>query len=109
MTLNEIMEIANKAYPDAEIEQHWDVENQRLKPGLGQDGLAEFIVRELRETYDEAAGVLSQLETAEDAMLVGACELTTVANAFGAVADPLWIAANQATRLQEVISGKAVE
>ena len=72
MELKNIIGIADMAYPDGLIKLAF--ENERVG-----DGLAEFIVRELKDTYDEKASSLEQLQEAARVMESARRELTTVA------------------------------
>jgi hypothetical protein len=57
MTLEEIIKVADDNYPDGLLQQ------AHLGEDVG-DGLASFIVAELKETYDEDAEDMEQLDTA---------------------------------------------
>ncbi len=63
MTLNEIMDVVHEAYPDGFTRNYWDAGQQRPCDCDG-DTLAEFIVKELTDTYDASAGDEEQLEEA---------------------------------------------
>jgi hypothetical protein len=76
MKLSTIISIANMAYPDGLVEQAFQEGDH-----VG-DGLAEFIVRELRDTYDPKASSLDQLEEAARVMESALKELTDVKEAF---------------------------
>ncbi len=60
MKLNAIMEIIHGSYPDGMTRNYWDPVQRQPAPGSG-DTLAEFIVREIAETYDTEASDLSDL------------------------------------------------
>jgi hypothetical protein len=75
MKLSTIISIANMAYPDGLVEQAFQGDH------VG-DGLAEFIVRELRDTYDPKASSLDQLEEAARVMESALKELTDVKEAL---------------------------
>ena len=66
MKLNEMMEIVHKAYPDELTRECWDKAKQRSHGGAG-DTLAEFIVREIADTFEEGATDRAQIA---DAVLV---------------------------------------
>ena len=83
MKLNDIIAIADKAYPDGFVGQCWDAKRQRVKPAKG-DTLARFIVIELMDTHDPKATDAEQVETAANAMRMAARELETVACALEA-------------------------
>jgi hypothetical protein len=76
MKLSTIINIANKAYPDGLVKQAFEEDTH-----VG-DGLAEFIARELRDTYDETASSLDQLKEATRVMHSAQWELVDVAEAF---------------------------
>ena len=76
MKLSTIINIADKAYPDGLVKQAFEEGDH-----VG-DGLAEFIARELRETYDEKASSLEQLEEACRVMHNARRELVDVAEAL---------------------------
>ena len=63
MKLNEIMEIIHGAYPDAMTRNYWDSVRRRPAPGVG-DTLAEFIVKEIADTYDAETAHGTQLTEA---------------------------------------------
>lgn len=63
MTLNELLEIVHQAYPDELTRECWNPVLQRACGG-GGDTLAEFIVREIVETYDSDSSTGAQLAEA---------------------------------------------
>lgn len=75
MKLDDIINIANKAYPDDLVAQATEEED------VG-DGLAQFINRELTETYDPDADTTEQLIEAVRCMTVAQKELITVVEAL---------------------------
>lgn len=67
MKLEKIIAIVDNAYPDGMIQQAFDAFNRYQElPGEDRvgDGLAEFIVRELADTYDPKAPKKDQLAEA---------------------------------------------
>ena len=52
MTLLDILAVANKAYPDDMVAAHYDPETGDTIEGQG-DTVAEFVAREIRETFSE--------------------------------------------------------
>lgn len=50
MTLNELLDIVHSAYPDGATRECWDAERGRASSGSG-DTLAEFVVKEIADTY----------------------------------------------------------
>ena len=82
LTLDEIIQIANEVYPDGLIGQAYNqIRHSKKRPNVG-DGLAEFIVRELKETFDPKAPRLNQLTEAARVMSTARSELETVEAAF---------------------------
>ena len=67
MKLEEIIAIADKAYPDGMVQQAFEAYNRHqetIEDDRVGDGLAEFIVRELTDTYDGGASKKKQLAEA---------------------------------------------
>ena len=81
MTLNELLEIVHRAYPDELTRECWNQETQRACGGAG-DTLAEFIVREIADTYDAKATDRAQVADALLAMHRAQSELDAVAKAL---------------------------
>lgn len=83
LTFAEIIDIANEAYPDGLIGQAYNQIRHRNKkiPNVG-DGLAEFIVRELKDTFEPKASSLNQLTEAARVMKNARAELEAVEAAF---------------------------
>lgn len=85
MKFENIIKIADAAYPDGLIQQAFDankdrgVEDELVSVG---DGLAEWIARELADTYDSKASSLEQLKEARRVMFRGHTELGGVFHAF---------------------------
>ena len=63
MNLNDLIHKAAAAYPDARLLAYWDGQRAVSNPA-GGDTLAEFIVRELCDTFDAKAGTQSQVAEA---------------------------------------------
>jgi hypothetical protein len=86
MTLLKIIKIANKAYPDGLILQAYKQMEYDLGmgPDTGKvgDGLAEFIVREITETYDPKAGTRAQLREAHRVIETATRELESIGRAI---------------------------
>ena len=84
MTLNQLVCRAASAYPEAYVLTFWDAlkEEPKSNPDAG-DTLAEFIARELYDSYDEAAPDDEQLATAVKAMQSAADDLQAIAHALG--------------------------
>jgi len=51
LTLKEILDLANKGYPDGFLEGFYDG-NGKFKDPIPGDGLARFVVLEIGETFD---------------------------------------------------------
>jgi hypothetical protein len=79
MKLEDIIAIANKAYPDDMIQGYF----KKPRANLG-DTLAKFVASELDSTYGEDVPDAEQLCTAARVVEKAASELTKVANAFRA-------------------------
>lgn len=81
MSLKDLITLVNDAYPDDQIEMHFDDEKNRpIDAKNSGDGLALFIVRELCETFDPQASRKDQLEEALRVMEVARDELARVCN-----------------------------
>ena len=81
MTLNELLEIVHKAYPDEQTRECWNPKTQRPCGGAG-DTLAEFIVRDIAEGFDAKATDRAQVADALLAMHRAQGELGAVAKAL---------------------------
>ena len=90
MKFKDIIEVADLAYPDGMIQQAFDAykknhpQDEPLNTG---DGLAEFIVLELIDTYDKKAESLVQLHEAFRVIKRAEAELFLVAKAFELLID----------------------
>lgn len=77
MTLKEIINVADRVYPDGLVgDCHREPEEDH------GDTLAKFIAVELKETYDEKATDIEQLVEALRAMKTAARELQSVVDEF---------------------------
>lgn len=76
MKLDELIEIANRGYPDDEI-----VSYHRGETETG-DGLAKFIAVELRETFDPKTADAAQIAEAIRALSVARNEIESVIEAL---------------------------
>jgi hypothetical protein len=85
MTLNEIMNIVHEAYPDGFTRNYWEAESGRPRDGNG-DTLAEFIVKELAESYDASICSEEQLAQAGAILEQAHDELSRVITALQSVA-----------------------
>ena len=81
MKLTELLEIVHRAYPDEQSREFWNEKTQRPCGGAG-DTLAEFIVREIADTYDAEATDRAQVADALLAMHRAQGELGAVAKAL---------------------------
>ena len=87
MTLNQLVCRAASVYPDAYVLQYWDMENECFKESPdGGDTLAEFIVRELLDTFDAEASEIEQLKTARAVMQRAADDLNKIVRALDSLA-----------------------
>jgi hypothetical protein len=67
LTLLELLNLANEAYPDGFLAEYYDARTGKRLPG-GGDSLARFIVAELSETFDPDAPRQAQLGEARTAL-----------------------------------------
>ncbi len=67
LTLLELLNSANEAYPDGFLAEYYD-ENTGERQLGGGDSLARFIVAELSETFDPEASRAEQLQEARIAL-----------------------------------------
>ena len=81
MTLNELLEIIHRAYPDELTRECWNEARQRACGGAG-DTLAEFIVREIADSFDAKSTDRAQVADALLAMHRAQGELAAVAKAL---------------------------
>ena len=81
MKLNKLLEIVHRAYPDEMTRECWDSRSQRARSESG-DTLAEFIVREIADTYDAEATDEAQLDEALRVTRRACTELTGVIEAL---------------------------
>jgi hypothetical protein len=68
LSLVELLKIANEPYEDGYLAEYFDPETGASRAGSG-DTLAEFIVREIRDTFDPNATRSAQLEEARRVLL----------------------------------------
>ena len=76
--LNDLMEIVHNAYPDEFTREYWDEKKSMPKESSG-DTLAEFIVREIHDTFDPKAAASAQLQEAARVMRTAERELGEIA------------------------------
>jgi hypothetical protein len=83
MTLNQLVCRAASAYPEAFVMEYWSQASEKpMAYPEGGDTLAEFIARELYESFDPEAGDDEQLATAVKVMQSAADDLQAVAHAL---------------------------
>lgn len=83
MKLNQLICKAAAVYPDGFVLKYWDMKKECPKENHeGGDTLAQFIARELADTYDSEADDKMQAETAVRAMQAAASDITTVMDAL---------------------------
>ena len=82
MTLQEIISIANDAYPDGRIAQNFNPKTGHATKDTHGDGLANFIVRELCDTFDPNVTTDRQLAEAHRTMRNARRELESVEERF---------------------------
>jgi len=78
MTLNEIVRLAARHYPEELLLEYWDEEAGSPVLKDAGDSLAYFVVNELHSVYDSSATDLEQLGNAAAAMGKAARELARV-------------------------------
>ena len=81
MKLNDILEIVHRAYPSEDTRRCWDAKKHKVRTGAG-DSLAEFIVREIADTFCIDTPEEGQLDAALCAMRPACTELTGVIEAL---------------------------
>jgi len=81
MKRNELMEIVHAAYPEGLTKNCWDASRQRVRAGCG-DTLAEFIVREIADTFEEGSTDRAQIADAVLVMNRAQSDLDSVAKAL---------------------------
>ena len=64
MTLVELLNKANKGYPDGFLSTYYDEKTGKPIEGASGDTLAEFVVREISETYSEGISDEDQMDEA---------------------------------------------
>jgi hypothetical protein len=82
MKIAELIQIANEAYPDSKIEENFNPKTGKATRNTHGDGLANFIVRELCDTFSPKASQLDQLTEASRVMSMACGELESVKRAF---------------------------
>jgi len=81
MTLPELLNAANKGYPDGCLTEYYDIKTGARRRGQG-DTLAEFIVLELIDTFDSKATDDTQIDEATHALERARTELLGVIQAL---------------------------
>jgi len=83
MKLNQLICKAASVYPDGFVLKYWDMEKECPKENPeGGDTLAQFIARELADTYDPETNDKEQVETAVRVMQAAISDITTVIDAL---------------------------
>jgi len=99
MKLVDILNIANEGYPDGFLAVYYHPSTGKSKRGSG-DTLAQFIVREIQDTYDPDASDMQQLAEARRVMSNARREVESVI-------DKLEAAPGKATYLVRKRTGSA--
>jgi hypothetical protein len=87
MTLNQLICSAASVYPEAFVLEYWSMaESEPQENRMGGDTLAEFIAREIYDTYDVNASDAEQIVSAVKAMQAAANDLQKVADALSNLA-----------------------
>jgi len=81
MKLSELIHKAAAAYPDARLFAYWDGQRAVSNPAVG-DTLAEFIVRELCDTFDATADTPAQCVEAVRVLRKAMADLQVVLDVF---------------------------
>jgi hypothetical protein len=81
LLLVELLNMANKGYPDEYLSEYYDTITGERIPGEG-DSLAKYIVAELRETFDSDASRAEQINQAHRALSNVIAELESVIQAI---------------------------
>ena len=79
LTLIDLLNAANRRYDDGYLSEYFDQSTGKPKDGSG-DGLAEFIVRELRETFKEEASRADQIASAVGTLQRASNDIQNVIN-----------------------------
>jgi len=88
MKLVELLDLANRGYPDGFLAEYYDSVIGGPKRGSG-DTLAEFIVKELTDTFDDEADDETQISVAVQMLTRAISDLAlTVAALHGPVQSP---------------------
>ena len=77
LSLVELLKLANEAYDDGYLAEYFDPDTGASRGGSG-DTLAEFIVREIRDTFDPTAIRCEQLEEARRVLMNAIDDLENV-------------------------------
>jgi hypothetical protein len=81
LTLLELLNLANDAYPDGFLAEYYDAETGERQSG-GGDSLARFIVAEISETFDPDAPRPAQLREGRVALNHAIDDLQSVIEAL---------------------------
>ena len=85
LTLKDILDTANKYYSDGYLSEYYDENGNPPKVHGSGDKLAEFIVLEIRETFDENASDNEKITTAIRSMSTAVSDLAGVIRALSEV------------------------
>ena len=77
LSLVELLNLANEAYDDGYLAEYFDPDTGTPRQGSG-DTLAEFVVREIRDTFDPNASRCAQLEEARRVLMNAIDDLESV-------------------------------
>lgn len=81
LTLPELLNLANEAYPDGFLAEYYNPKTGERRQG-GGDSLARFIVAELSETFDPDAPRVAQVQEARNALKHAVDDLECVIEAL---------------------------
>jgi hypothetical protein len=85
MTLNQLIDKANKGYPDGYLVVYWDFVHECVNEKGEGDTLALFIVRELQDTFDRSASDEAQVEEAVRCLRAAQQDLETAVGGLTSV------------------------
>jgi hypothetical protein len=78
LTLTRLLKLANRGYPDRNLRLYFHPDGTEREPEYSWDTLAQFIVRELRSSYDPDASDLDQLTGAVRVLDAAQCDIDGV-------------------------------
>jgi hypothetical protein len=93
MKLNDLIDHANRYYPDDMVQQNWDYVKSQIRPARAcADTLAVFVCNEIAATYNSFSSDEDQLHEAARAMQTATDELCWVAKGLKKLSEKMAIA-----------------